>query len=69
VRFRRETPADDNARTGRLLDQADTAFEHEQTTQVGADFEAVVMEGLLTDRSVPLYPPPGHTYPRRGERP
>lgn len=66
MKRRYETPADDNARTLRLLDQSDTAFESEPTTQTGADFEAVVMEGLLTDRSVPTYPPAGHTYPRRG---
>jgi hypothetical protein len=58
--------ADDNARTGRLLDAADTAFEYEPVDEVAFDFEAVVMEGLLTDRYVPVYPPAGHTYPKRG---
>ncbi|KPI12048.1 hypothetical protein OK074_2669 [Actinobacteria bacterium OK074] len=62
----RETPDDDNVRTGRLLDAADVAFEPEPATELHEDFEAVVMEGLLTDRSVPVYPPVGHTYPRRG---
>lgn len=60
-----ETPTDDNARTNRLLDHADTAFEHEPATQLHEDFEAIVMEGLLTDRAVTTYPPTGHTYPRR----
>jgi hypothetical protein len=60
-----ETPADDNARTSRLRDHADTAFEHEPATELHADFEAIVMEGLLTDRATPTYPPAGHTYPRR----
>lgn len=66
---RRETPAQDDARTGRLLDQADVAFEHEPTTELHLEFEVVVMEGLLTDRAaaaVGAYPPAGHTYPKRG---
>ena len=65
----RETRTDDNARTGRLLDAADVAFEHEPTTQLARDFEFVVAEGLLTDRAAEaagVYPPAGHTYPRRG---
>ncbi|MDH2387733.1 hypothetical protein QCN29_02800 [Streptomyces sp. HNM0663] len=61
-----ESPGDDHARTERLLDAADIAFEYEPATELHADFEAVVMEGLLTDRAVPVYPPVGHTYPRRG---
>ncbi|MFD5455575.1 hypothetical protein [Streptomyces olivaceus] len=64
--FRRESPREDNARTVRLLNKADAAFEAEPTTEVGAAFEATVMEGLLTDRAVSVYPPAGHTYPRRG---
>lgn len=59
----RETRAADQARTERLLDAADIAFEYEATTELHRDFEAVVMEGLLTDRAVPVYPPAGHTYP------
>jgi hypothetical protein len=66
VRVRRETRADDQARTERLLDAADMAFGSEPVNEAAADFEAVVMEGLLTDRSVPVYPPARHTYPRRG---
>ncbi|MFJ6394040.1 hypothetical protein ACIQJT_41430 [Streptomyces sp. NPDC091972] len=64
----RETPADDNARTNRLCDAADRAFETEQTTGLGEDFESVVMEGLLTDKAAAAagqYPPAGHTYPRK----
>ncbi|MFJ6389097.1 hypothetical protein ACIQJT_15980 [Streptomyces sp. NPDC091972] len=60
-----ESPGDDNARTLRLLDATDTAFAHESTTELGTDFEQVVLEGLLTDRSVDVYPPAGHTYPRK----
>ncbi|GAB2960708.1 hypothetical protein [Streptomyces heilongjiangensis] len=63
---RSETRADDNARTERLLDATDRAFEREPATSLALDFEAVVMEGLLTDRAVPVYPPAGHTYPRKG---
>ncbi|MFJ1667335.1 hypothetical protein ACIOK4_13295 [Streptomyces bottropensis] len=63
---RSETRAEDSARTERLLDVADIAFEYEPATELHQDFEAVVMEGLLTDRAVPVYPPAGHTFPRRG---
>lgn len=66
MKLRRETRVEDNARTERLLDCADVAFERESATQIGADFEGVVMEGLLSDRAVPVYPPPGHGFPRRG---
>lgn len=66
MKLSRETPAEDDARTGRLLDHADIAFEYEPTTELHENFEAVVMEGLLTDRYVPVYPPVGHAYPRRG---
>jgi hypothetical protein len=66
VKLRRETRAEDDARTRRLLDQADVAFEYEPADGLALEFEAVVMEGLLTDRYVPVYPPAGHTYPRKG---
>lgn len=66
MKFRRETRAEDNARTVRLLDASDRAFEREPATRLHEDFESVVMEGLLTDRAVPVYPPSGHTYPKRG---
>lgn len=65
----RETPSDDDARTGRLLDAADVAFEYEPATELHEDFESVVMEGLLTDKAAAaegVYPPAGHTYPRKG---
>jgi hypothetical protein len=63
--FRRETPADDNNRTERLLDQADTAFGDAPATA----FETVVTTGLGTDKAAAVagnYPPSGHGYPRRG---
>ncbi|MBD0838855.1 hypothetical protein [Streptomyces sp. TRM68416] len=61
-----ELPGDDRARTNRLLDAADIAFAYDPVTELHADFEAVVMEGLLADQHVALYPPAGHTYPRKG---
>ncbi|MFJ9905045.1 hypothetical protein ACIRVK_19465 [Streptomyces sp. NPDC101152] len=64
-RFLSESRRDDAERTGRLLDAADIAFTFEPVTDLAADFEAVVMEGLLTDQAVPVYPPAGHTYPRK----
>lgn len=64
-RFVCESPGDDNARTERLLDAADLAFAYDPASELAADFEAVVMEGLLSDRAVAVYPPAGHTYPRR----
>ena len=64
-RFTSETRRDDSERTGRLLDAADIAFAFDPVTDLAADFEAVVMEGLLTDQAVPVYPPAGHTYPRK----
>ncbi|MGW1558515.1 hypothetical protein ACWCQ1_18615 [Streptomyces sp. NPDC002144] len=60
-----ETRHDDAERTGWLLDAADIAFAFEPVNDIAADFEAVVMEGLLTDRAVPVYPPAGHSYPRK----
>ncbi|MFE0514829.1 hypothetical protein [Streptomyces sp. NPDC058964] len=64
-RFISETRRDDAERTGWLLDAADIAFAFEPVNGIAADFEAVVMEGLLTDQAVPVYPPAGHTYPRK----
>ncbi|MGW5003788.1 hypothetical protein ACWEP8_39760 [Streptomyces hydrogenans] len=70
---RRETRTDDEARTRRLLDAADIAFDLGPVPDWdvfdeddwAADFEAVVMEGLLTDVEAAVYPPAGHTYPKR----
>ncbi|MDQ0598930.1 hypothetical protein QF037_003275 [Streptomyces canus] len=66
MRIRHESHNDDAARTERLLDRADVAFDCDPPTELHADFESVVMEGLLTDKAVPVYPPAGHSYPRRG---
>lgn len=66
MKLRRETRADDNARTIRLLDASDVAFAREPENGLALEFESVVMEGLLTDRAVPVYPPAGHGYPRKG---
>lgn len=62
----RETRAADQARTERLLDAADIAFEREPVDGLAVEFESVVMEGLLADRAVPVYPPVGHSYPTGG---
>jgi hypothetical protein len=68
--FRRsETKADDDARTGRLLDGLETAYAIRTGDPVDGGpltpFEEVVLEG-----AVPLpgdiYPPVGHTYPTKG---
>lgn len=62
--FRRtETPAQDNARTRDLLDEADKAFATEEAADTA--FAEVVMDGLMGDKATTPYPPPGHTYPRR----
>lgn len=62
---RRETPADDNARTERLLDHADRAFGMDDAYALNDGFEDVVMTGLGTDKAARPYPPTGHGYPRR----
>jgi hypothetical protein len=64
MRIRRESPADDNERTERLLDAADNAFGNAD----GSAFETVVMTGLGTDKAAAAagnYPPAGHSYPKR----
>ncbi|MET7687996.1 hypothetical protein ABZT06_08445 [Streptomyces sp. NPDC005483] len=63
--FRRETPADDNRRTGNLID----AFDNAASNGLEEDFEDVLMTGLMTDKAAAAagnYPPAGHGYPRRG---
>lgn len=68
VSLRYETAADDDRRTCALLDAADIAFSPDPATELHADFESVVMEALCCDAAHcdALYPPAGHTYPRRG---
>lgn len=67
--FRRETRRDDNDRTGRLLDAADAAFDHDGTAAYrDDDFVTALMDGLGTDKAAEAagqYPPAGHGYPRR----
>lgn len=67
--FRRtETPADDDARSDRLMDDVDTVYA--ARTGNGAtgddldDFEETVLFAAIPDPGAP-YPPPGHGYPRR----
>jgi hypothetical protein len=52
---RSETRADDQARTERLLDASDVAFEREPVDGLAVEFKAV-----------DIYPPAGHGFPRRG---
>ncbi len=65
----RETQADDDARTGRLLDGVDTAYAVRTGAPAGdddlTDFEETVLFASAPDPSTP-YPPAGHTYPRKG---
>ncbi|MFF2115662.1 hypothetical protein [Rhodococcus koreensis] len=64
---RRESAADDNARTGRLLEGLETAYE---SRRQGLDLPLTQFEEVVIDASVTLsgepYPPAGHTYPRKG---
>ena len=67
--FRRtETPADDDARTGRILQGVEDAYAARTGDPVNGGpltaFEEVVLEGAMPPPGA-LYPPPGHTYPRR----
>ncbi|MEU8764985.1 hypothetical protein [Streptomyces sp. NPDC048659] len=59
----RETSGDDLDRTDRLIAAADIAFD---AAVPGADpaFESVVVDGLLS-RLAAVYPPAGHTYPKK----
>lgn len=68
MRFRRETPADDEARTVRLMDALDTMGEAGDPEAPLTPFEDVLLEGLGCgpDCTGSPYPPTGHTYPRKG---
>lgn len=59
---RRETAKEDRARTGRMLDSLDAAYDG--TDGEITDFEDVIISATGAECSPP-YPPPGHTYPRR----
>src|SRR5690606_40402835 len=65
---RRETAADDQARTGRLLDGLDAAYTARTGEVCGEEpldaFEDVVIDAAGAEATGP-YPPPGHGYPRR----
>lgn len=66
--FRRtETHADDQARTGRLLDALDAYSEARDPHHLVPldDFEETVLFGVAGDPAQ-QYPPAGHTYPRKG---
>ena len=65
---RRETPADDDARTTRLLQGGEDAYAARTGDPVDGgpltEFETTVLEGAVPPPGAD-YPPPGHTYPRR----
>ncbi|MEU3084696.1 hypothetical protein ABZ697_30895 [Streptomyces albidoflavus] len=65
---RRETAADDHARTGRLLEGLEAAHAARTGDPVNGELDS--FEQLVVEAALPLagdpYPPPGHTYPRRG---
>ncbi|MDH6448206.1 hypothetical protein M2155_000614 [Streptomyces sp. SAI-119] len=63
----RETRADDNDRTGRMLDAVDRAFDG-RIADRDEDFVTALVNGLGTDKAAEVagnYPPAGHGYPRR----
>ncbi|MGP3636463.1 hypothetical protein ACTU45_24430 [Streptomyces sp. 24-1644] len=64
---RRETAADDAARTTLLLDGLEAAYEQRRG---GEDVPLTQFEEVVLDASVTLsgepYPPAGHTYPKKG---
>ncbi|MCY0922873.1 hypothetical protein OS965_32820 [Streptomyces sp. H27-G5] len=68
--FRRsESKQDDDARTTRLLDGLETAYEARTGDACSSipldDFEETVLFGVGYDQRN-AYPPAGHTYPKRG---
>ncbi|MFI7089731.1 hypothetical protein ACIBUR_39880 [Streptomyces anulatus] len=65
---RRETAADDAARTTLLLDGLEAAYEQRRGDDPETpltQFEEVVLDASVTLSGEP-YPPAGHTYPRKG---
>ncbi|WP_063889592.1 hypothetical protein [Streptomyces niveus] len=60
---RRETQAHDDRRTYALLDALDGATEAADSELT--EFDQVVLHGVARDPRQ-SYPPPGHTYPKRG---
>ncbi|MEU8672962.1 hypothetical protein AB0C71_39440 [Streptomyces anulatus] len=64
---RRETPADDNARTNRLMDGLEAAYEQRRGGEDVplTEFETVVLDATVSLSGEP-YPPAGHRYPKRG---
>ena len=64
--FRRETKDDDKRRTHSLLDAVDAAFDDNGLAKYhDPDFYENVLFGVAGDPTQ-QYPPPGHTYPKRG---
>lgn len=70
--FRRtESRSDDDARTNRLLDSLENAYEQRTGDPVDGgpltEFESVVL-GAAAPSPHADYPPAGHSYPRRSRR-
>jgi hypothetical protein len=58
----------DEERTERLVNALQEAADADPAMFDGDDeFESVVAEGLISPECIPVYPPPGHSYPR-GDR-
>lgn len=53
----------DEARTERLLNSVDAAFDNDEADFSEGTFESTVLHGVAYDPTKP-YPPYGHTYPR-----
>lgn len=53
----------DEARTTRLLEAVDAAFDNDEADFSDGTFESVVLHGVAYDPTKP-YPPAGHPYPR-----
>jgi hypothetical protein len=64
-----ETKAHDNARTSRLLEGLETAYAARTGDPLSSapltQFEDVIVEGAMP-LAGDVYPPTGHTYPRKG---
>lgn len=67
MNFFRETKKDDDARTGRLLDALDAYSEARDPHHLVPldEFEETALFAIAGDPSQ-LYPPAGHTYPKKG---
>lgn len=66
--LRRENRRDDERRTIELLHAVEGAFDNDASVTAFEDdrsFESIILFGVGNDPTR-TYPPPGHTYPKRG---